>query len=96
MEEEQIIAEIAKHYESIISLLGDNPGRPGLEKTPMRAAKALYYATQGYRQDAAATIKSAIFDYAGSRMVIVKDRILFILRASHTAIFRKSVYRIYP
>ncbi|MDE6192190.1 MAG: GTP cyclohydrolase I FolE [Muribaculum sp.] len=73
MEEEQIIAEIAKHYESIISLLGDNPGRPGLEKTPMRAAKALYYATQGYRQDAAATIKSAIFDYAGSRMVIVKD-----------------------
>lgn len=73
MEQEQVIAEIASHYESIIRLLGDNPTRPGLEKTPVRAAKALYYATQGYRQDAAEIMKSAIFDYAGSRMVIVKD-----------------------
>lgn len=73
MEQEQVIAEIASHYESIIRLLGDNPARPGLEKTPVRAAKALYYATQGYRQDADEIMKSAIFDYAGSRMVIVKD-----------------------
>lgn len=73
MEKEQIISELAGHYESIIRLLGDDPSRPGLEKTPLRAAKALYYATQGYRQDAAAIMKSAIFDYAGSRMVIVKD-----------------------
>ena len=73
MEQEQVIAEIANHYESIIRLLGDDPTRPGLEKTPVRAAKALYYATQGYRQNAGDIIKSAIFDYAGSRMVIVKD-----------------------
>ncbi len=73
MEKEQVIAELAGHYESIIRLLGDDPTRPGLEKTPMRAAKALFYATQGYRQDADEAIKSAIFDYAGSRMVIVKD-----------------------
>ena len=42
MEQEQVIAEIANHYESIIRLLGDDPTRPGLEKTPVRAAKALY------------------------------------------------------
>lgn len=53
MEQEEVIAAIAKHYESIISLLGDDPARPGLEKTPLRAAKALYYATMGYRQNAA-------------------------------------------
>ncbi len=73
MEQEEVIAAIAKHYESIISLLGDDPARPGLEKTPLRAAKALYYATMGYRQNAGDIIKSAIFDYAGSRMVVVKD-----------------------
>lgn len=73
MEQEQVIAELAKHYESIIRLLGDDPTRPGLEKTPVRAAKALYYATQGYRKDAGEIMRSAIFDYAGSRMVIVKD-----------------------
>ena len=73
MEQEQVIAELAKHYESIIRLLGDDPSRPGLEKTPVRAAKALYYATKGYRQDAGEIMRSAIFDYAGSRMVIVKD-----------------------
>lgn len=73
MEKDEIISQLASHYEAIIKLIGDDPSRPGLEKTPLRAAKALYYATQGYSQDADSLIKSAIFDYAGSKMVIVKD-----------------------
>lgn len=68
-----IINEIAFHYKAIISLLGEDPEREGLVKTPMRAAKAMYYATQGYRQDPDEIMKQAIFEYAGSQIVIVKD-----------------------
>lgn len=67
------IAEIADHYRAILELIGEDPQREGLRKTPMRAAKALWYITQGYRQSASEVMQQAIFEYAGSRMVIVKD-----------------------
>ncbi len=70
---EETIREIAGHYEAIIRLLGEDPTREGLMKTPMRAAKAIAYATSGYRQDADTLINDAIFTHEGSRMVIVKD-----------------------
>lgn len=73
MDENQVIEQLASHYESIIRLLGDDPARPGLEKTPVRAAKAMYYATSGYREKPEQILRSAIFDYAGSKIVIVKD-----------------------
>lgn len=68
----ETIRQIAGHYEAILSLIGENPERDGLKKTPMRAAKALAYLTSGYRKDPVKTATSAIFEYAGSRMVIVK------------------------
>ncbi len=67
------IEEIARHYEAIITLLGEDVTREGLIKTPMRAAKAMVYATRGYRQDADTIINEAIFTHEGSRMVVVKD-----------------------
>ncbi|MDE6125345.1 MAG: GTP cyclohydrolase I FolE [Muribaculaceae bacterium] len=67
------IEEIAAHYREIIRLVGENPDREGLQKTPMRAARAMWFATQGYRTDPAAVLSEAIFEYAGSRMVVVKD-----------------------
>jgi len=72
-EKDRVIEEIAGHYRKIIELIGENPDREGLVKTPLRAAKALYFATQGYRQDPDEVMKSAIFEYAGSQMIIVKD-----------------------
>lgn len=69
----EIVSQIASHFEKIIALLGEDPNREGLVKTPMRAAKALYYATNGYRQNPAEIMKQAIFEYAGSKMVIVKE-----------------------
>lgn len=71
--EEETIEQLAAHYRAIIELVGENPEREGLVKTPMRAAKALYYATKGYRENASDIMKQAIFEYAGSRMIIVKD-----------------------
>lgn len=73
MSAEETIEKIAEHYKSIIQLLGESPDREGLSKTPIRAAKAMYYATQGYRQDASEIMQQAIFEYAGSKMIVVKD-----------------------
>lgn len=73
MEKEQIIEQLAAHYEAIIRLLGDDPQREGLRKTPLRAAKAMYYAMKGYRENSREVLRSAVFEYAGSQMVVVKD-----------------------
>lgn len=70
---EDTIRQIASHYEAIIRLIGEDPGREGLAKTPMRAARALAYCTRGYRQDPDEIINGAIFTHEGSRMVIVRD-----------------------
>lgn len=67
------IEKIACHIKEILTLLGENPEREGLIKTPVRAAKALAYITQGYTQNADEVLSQAIFEYAGSRMVVVKD-----------------------
>ncbi|MDE6301377.1 MAG: GTP cyclohydrolase I FolE [Muribaculaceae bacterium] len=71
--EEQRTEKIAAHLAEIITLLGEDVSRPGLLKTPVRAAKALMYATQGYRQDAQETLRSAMFDHDGSGLVMVRD-----------------------
>lgn len=69
----ELVAEIASHYEAILRLVGEDPSREGLVKTPVRAAKALLDATSGYRTDPLAVARQAVFEHAGSRMVIVKD-----------------------
>lgn len=71
--DEQLIEEIASHYREIIRLIGENPEREGLQKTPVRAAKALVDITRGYQQDPLKIARKAIFEYEGSKIVIVKD-----------------------
>lgn len=72
-EKEKIAAEIADHYRAILRLIGENPDREGLLKTPERAAKALLSVTEGYQQSATEIASKAIFEHDGSGMVIVKD-----------------------
>lgn len=71
--DEKLIEEIARHYREIIRLIGEDPEREGLLKTPVRAAKALVDITQGYRQNPLEIARKAIFEHAGSKIVIVKD-----------------------
>lgn len=68
-----VIDSIADHIEEIIKLLGENPDREGLKKTPQRAAKALYFATSGYRSTAEEVVGDALFTAPSSGAVIVKD-----------------------
>ena len=69
----ETVEKIASHFEEIIKLLGEDTQREGLLKTPIRAAKALYNSTKGYRTNAIEIAKQAIFEHAGSKMIIVKD-----------------------
>lgn len=72
-EQQRVCKELAEHYRVIISLLGDDPDREGMRKTPERAAKAMMKLTKGYHQSARDIISSAVFEHTGSRIVIVRD-----------------------
>ncbi len=65
--------ELAAHYKEVISLLGENPDREGLQKTPMRVAKAMQVLTRGYTQDPKKVLTDALFEEKYNQMVIVKD-----------------------
>lgn len=69
----ELTEKLAYHYREILKLIGEDPEREGLLKTPVRAAKAMLDITQGYRTNAVEVASKAIFEHAGSRMVIVKD-----------------------
>lgn len=65
--------QIAQHVEAILALLGEDPEREGLAKTPERVAKALQFITKGYQEDGVEIIRGAIFDEEYQQMVLVKD-----------------------
>ena len=74
---------LAKHYEEILKLLGEDPEREGLLKTPMRVAKAMQTLTRGYDEDAHEILRQALFKEDYSQMVIVKDIDFFSLCEHH-------------
>ena len=87
----ETVEQIASHYKAILTLVGEDPERDGLKKTPMRAAKALAYLTSGYRKNPEEIVHSAIFEYAGSRMVIVKNIEFYSLCEHHILPFFGTV-----
>ena len=74
---------LADHYREILTLLGEDPGREGLLKTPMRVAKAMQVLTRGYQMDAHKVLTDALFREDYSQMVIVKDIDFFSLCEHH-------------
>ena len=75
--------ELATHYKEILKLLGENPEREGLAKTPMRVAKAMQVLTRGYTQDPHKVLTDALFEEKYNQMVIVKDIDFFSMCEHH-------------
>ena len=75
--------KLADLYSEQLELIGENPERHGLEATPLRAAKALQFLTQGYDQNPVVIIKSALFKEKYDQMVLVKDIELYSLCEHH-------------
>jgi GTP cyclohydrolase I len=67
------IKELSVLYYKVLKLIGEDPEREGLKKTPERVAKALHFLTKGYDQDACKIINSAKFKEEYKQMVLVKD-----------------------
>ena len=75
--------ELASHYNQVLTLLGEDPEREGLEKTPMRVAKAMQVLTRGYTQDPHKVLTDALFEEKYNQMVIVKDIDFFSMCEHH-------------
>lgn len=81
--DEPVTQELAKHYKEILRLLDEDPDREGLEKTPIRVARAMQFLTQGYTMDGSEILRSAMFKEDYRQMVLVKDIELYSLCEHH-------------
>ena len=81
--DEATTSALMLNYKDILTKLGENPGREGLDKTPERVAKAMQFLTQGYELDANAILDSAKFHEPMSEMIIVKDIEVYSLCEHH-------------
>ena len=75
--------ELAAHYHEVLKLIGEDPEREGLVKTPMRVAKAMQVLTRGYTMDAHKVLTDALFEEKYNQMVIVKDIDFFSMCEPH-------------
>ena len=87
--------QLAAHYKEVLALLGEDPTREGLEKTPMRVAKAMQVLTRGYTQDARKVLTDALFEEKYNQMVIVKDIDFFSMCEHHMLPFFGKVHVAY-
>ena len=75
--------ELAAHYSEILRLLGEDPEREGLLKTPLRVARSMQFLTKGYQEDGAEILRSAMFREEYHQMVVVKDIELYSMCEHH-------------
>ncbi|MCR5820118.1 MAG: GTP cyclohydrolase I FolE [Bacteroidaceae bacterium] len=92
---EERLKGVADIYESLIPLLGDDPKRDGLIKTPQRVARAWLELTRGYDEDPVAILRSALFKEPYHNMVVVKDIEFYSLCEHHLLPFFGKVHIAY-
>ena len=81
--DQKVTEQIAEHVKSILQLLGEDPEREGLLKTPERVAKAMQFLTKGYEEDGVQIIRSAMFEEEYQQMVLIKDIELYSVCEHH-------------
>jgi len=80
---EEATKKMAEYNREILKIIGENPNREGLLKTPERVAKSMQYLTKGYCQNPDEIIMSAIFNEDHNEMIVVKDIELYSLCEHH-------------
>ena len=86
---------LAEHYSDILQLLGEDPSREGLLKTPIRVARAWMELTRGYDEDPIAILRSALFKESYHNMVVVRDIEFYSLCEHHLLPFFGHVHIAY-
>src|SRR5437667_355036 len=89
---EKDLDRIAKAYRELLHGVGEDLDREGLRRTPDRAARALEFLTQGYRQDLDEIINDAVFESDASEIILVKDIELYSLCEHHRLPFIGRAY----
>lgn len=87
--------EIANSIRQILRLLGEDPEREGLLKTPQRVGEAYQFLCKGYSEDAVAILRSALFHEDSKQMVFVKDIEFYSLCEHHLLPFFGKVHIAY-
>ena len=95
MNQEELLSQMAANVSQMLDLIGEDKNREGLVKTPMRVAKSLQFLTQGYQQDPAEIIRSAMFREDYRQMVIVKDIDFYSMCEHHMLPFFGKVHVAY-
>ncbi len=85
--DEDVTKKLMNNYRETLQLIGEDPDREGLLKTPERIAKAMQFCTQGYATDAKAILNSAKFHEEVSEMIIVKNIELYSMCEHHMVPF---------
>src|SRR6184192_2399802 len=80
---EKDLDQISRAYRQLLESVGEDANREGLRRTPVRAARALEFLTQGYRQDLDEIINDAVFASYASEIILVKDIDLYSLCEHH-------------
>jgi GTP cyclohydrolase I len=79
----RIKVNMQEHFKKIIAALGEDPNREGLRDTPKRAATAMEFLTQGYKQSVETIVNGALFNSDNDEMVVVKNIELYSLCEHH-------------
>ena len=95
MNQEELLSQMAANVSQMLDLIGEDKVREGLVKTPMRVAKSLQFLTQGYQQDPAEILRSAMFREDYRQMVIVKDIDFYSMCEHHMLPFFGKVHVAY-
>ena len=91
----EIIAKLSAHYKEILSMIGEDPQREGLQKTPVRVAKAMQFLTHGYDLDPEKLLREAMFKEDYRQMVIVKDIEIYSMCEHHMLPFTGKAHVAY-
>ena len=95
MSDETFEPDLQELVRELLLLLGEDPSRPGLRRTPLRVARAMRDLTRGYEEDLTEVVNGAVFEEEVSEMVLVKDIEFYSLCEHHLLPFYGKVHVAY-